>query len=167
MKPNPILSGAMLAVTGACALAFPSCALAGRATNQMPVSVNPISGCTVSAEPLYFYLLVPANINVDSTTSISVNCPPNTAYTVDIDDGLYPNGSNRRVFNSGANDYATYQVYKDPPRSQVWGRGNLKNVSGNSGTTGASLLTVYGRLSASKSMKAGSYNDTLTITVTF
>ena len=160
-------SGAGLTMAGACALVASPCAAAGRATNQFQASVSPISSCTVSAAPLAFFIPVPTNLNVDSTTTITVKCPPQTAFTVDIDTGLYSNGINRRVFNAGYNAYINYDVYKDPPRSAVWGTGGAKNVAGNSGLTGVSVMTVYGRVAAVKSLQSGSYNDTLTVTVTF
>ena len=156
-----------LTMASACALAAPPCAAAGRATNQFRVSVNPISSCTVSAAPLIFLIPVPTNTNVDSTSTITIKCPPNTAYTIDIDKGLYNNGINRRVFNAGYNAYINYDVYKDPPRSAVWGTGGARNVAGNSGATGISLTTVYGRVNSVKTLKSGSYRDTLTVTVTF
>ena len=156
-----------LTMAGACALAASPCVAAGRATNQFRVSVNPISSCTISAAPLIFLIPVPTNTNVDSTSTITIKCPPNTAYTVDIDKGLYNNGLNRRVYNAGYNAYINYDVYKDPPRSAVWGTGGTKNVGGNSGLTGIALLTVYGRVNSVKTLKSGSYRDTLTVTVTF
>ena len=156
-----------LTMASACALAASPCAAAGRATNQFKASVNPISSCTVSATPLAFFIPVPTNLNVDSTSTITIKCPPRIAFTVDIDTGLYHNGINRRVFNSGNNAYINYDVYKDPPRSAVWGTGGAKNVAGNSGLTGISLMTVYGRVASVKTLKSGSYRDTLTVTVTF
>lgn len=154
-------------MVGACALATPACAASGRATYQIRASVNPIGGCTVAATPLIFLIPVPTNTNVDSTSTISVKCAPNTAFTVDIDTGLYPNGINRRVFNAAANAFINYDVYKDPPRSAVWGTGGARNVAGNSGLTGVSLMTVYGRVASVKTLKAGGYKDTLTVTITF
>ena len=159
--------GAGLTMAGACALAASPCAAAGRATNQFRVSVNPIASCTVSAAPLIFLIPVPTNINVDSTSTITVKCPRNTAFTIDIDTGLNSNGINRRVYNAGFNAYINYDVYKDPPRSAVWGTGGAKNVAGNSGLTGTVLIPVYGRVASVKTLKSGSYRDTLTITVTF
>ena len=165
MKRWRLWAGLTMACT--CALAASPCAAAGRATNQFRVSVNPISSCTVSATPLIFLIPVPTNINVDSTSTISVKCPPNTAFTIDIDTGLYSNGINRRVYNAGYNAYINYDVYKDPPRSAVWGTGGARNVAGNSGVTGIVLRTVYGRVASVKTLKSGSYNDTLTVTITF
>jgi spore coat protein U-like protein len=155
----------MLAVGAFALAAVPSAARTS--TLQMPVSVRVTNACTIFAAPLVFNVPVPLNANVDSTSSITVRCLPNVAYTIDIDDGQQPNGGNRRVLNAAANDTLVYQVYKDPPHSQVWGRGNLKQVTGNTGVTGTVVHVVYGRLSAKASMKAGSYRDLLTITMNF
>ena len=159
--------GAVLGLAGAFACSASPCFAAGRATVQIRASVNPIGGCAVAATPLIFMIPVPTNTNVDSTSTITIKCAPNTAFTVDINTGLYPNGINRRVFNAAANAYINYDVYKDPPRSAVWGTGGARNVGGNSGPTGTSLLTVYGRVASVKTLKAGGYNDTLTVTITF
>ena len=159
--------GAGLTMAGAVALAASPCVAAGRATSQVRVSVNPVSSCTVSAAPLIFLIPLPTNLNVDATSTITVKCPRNTAFTIDIDKGLYNNGINRRVYNAGYNAYINYDVYKDPPRSAVWGTGGTKNVAGNSGLTGIALIPVYGRVASVKTLKSGSYRDTLTVTVTF
>ena len=164
---NRRLIAAMAAMAGACALFAGPCYAAGKATYQMPVSVNPISGCTVSAAPLVFFIPVPTNTNVDATTVITIKCAPLTAFTVDIDQGLHPLGINRRVYNATNNAYINYDVYKDPPRSAVWGTGAARNVAGNSGLLGISLMPVYGRVASVKTLKAGGYNDTLTVTLSF
>jgi spore coat protein U-like protein len=104
---------------------------------------------------------------VDSATTVPIACTPNIPFTLDIDQGLYDNGINRRVFNASANAFINYDVYKDPPRSQVWGTGGAKNVTGNSGATGIVVLPVYGRLASSARLKAGNYRGTLTETIGF
>jgi len=142
-------------------------ASAGRATYTMPATATIVNGCTLEALPLIFNVPTPTNANVDSSTSVTVTCTPNIAFTLDIDTGLYGNGINRRVYNATANAYINYDVYKDPPRSQVWGTGGAKNVSGNSGVTGIVVVPVYGRLASSAKLKAGNYNDTLTVTISF
>ena len=157
----------LLAASGALAVVASPCAAAGRATNQFKVSVRPTGNCTVSAAPLIFMIPAPTNTNVDSTTTITVKCPPNTAFTIDIDTGLHANGINRRVYNASNNAYINYDVYKDPPRSAVWGTGGAKNYAGNSGLLGIALVPVYGRVASVKTLQAGGYNDTLTVTVTF
>lgn len=155
-----------MVLAGAFALS-PAPALAGKATYTMPVSINVVAGCTVSAAPLIFMMPLPANTTYDSTSTITVVCTRNLPYTIDLDNGLYPQGNNRQVFNAGANAYLRYDVYKDPPRSQVWGRGNTRNLAGNSGPTGRVVYPVYGRLTGRSGAPAGNYQDTITVTVNF
>ena len=161
--------GAASVLVGALALSAAPCS-AGKATYTMPVQVNVTNACTVSAVPLIFTIAVPANADVDRTTTITVQCPPNIPYTIDIDEGLWPqggSGAKRRVKHQTINDYMTYDVYKDPPRSQVWGKGNLKQVNGNSGLSGTVIYTVFGRLNGKTTMRAGRYSDLLTVTVNY
>ena len=134
---------------------------------QFLATVRPTNSCTVAAAPLIFSIPVPTNTNVDSSTTITVKCPPNTPFVIDIDNGLYPNGINRRVYNSGYNAYINYDVYKDPPRSSVWGTGSAKNYSGNSGATGTATVPVYGRVASVRTLQSGGYTDRLTVTVSF
>ena len=159
---------APMVLAGALALVATPCAAKGRTTNQFRVTTTVVSGCTVSATPMVFFVPVPANIDVSSTSTLTLRCSPNVAYSIDIDAGLNPQGATgRRVANAAKTQFLTYDIFKDPPHSQVWGRGNLKNVAGNSGATGLAVYTVYGLLNAKSTMTAGGYRDTLTITVTF
>jgi len=166
-----VSTGRMAVALGAAALAFfagtPAFAQ-GQATNTMRVGVRPLAGCRVFATPMVFVVVPPyTNVKADATATINVQCTPNTAYTIEINRGLHNNGINRRMHNPTANDYFQYDVYKDPPRSSVWGTGQAQNVTGNSGATGVNVWTVYGRTEQINRLKAGSYRDTLTITVTF
>ena len=157
----------LVGATGALAFGATPCAASGKATNQFQVSVQPLSSCTVAAAPLIFMIPAPTNANVDSTTTVTVKCPPNTPFTIAIDSGLHFQGINRRVYNATTNSYINYDVYKDPPRSAVWGTGGAKTLAGNSGATGTSVSTVYGRVASVKTLQAGGYTDTLTVTITF
>ncbi|MEO6152452.1 MAG: spore coat U domain-containing protein [Croceibacterium sp.] len=118
---------ALMVLAGAFALIASPCAGKGRATNQFQVTANVISGCTVAATPMVFFVPVPANVDVSSTATLTLKCSPNVAYAIDLDAGLNPQGTtNRRVANAAKTAFLTYDIYKDPPHSQVWGRGNLK-----------------------------------------
>src|SRR5688572_7155261 len=100
----------------------------------MPVSVTVFSGCSLRARPLMFVLpAVVSNNPLDATTTVTVKCTPNTDFTVDIDNGLHNNGINRRMRSAALNAFVAYDVYRDAPRTNVWGTGQLKNVTGNSG----------------------------------
>jgi spore coat protein U-like protein len=160
-----------LAIRGVCALAVMACAVpayAGRTTNTMRTDLTVYSGCSLKTRPLMF--VTPnalVNVVVDSTTTVTVKCTPNTAFTVDIDKGQHPNGINRRMYSAQTNSYIAYDVYRDSPRTNVWGTGQLKNVSGNSGSGAPLDLLIYGRIPLSTKIKAGDYIDTLVVTLNF
>ena len=141
---------------------------ARQTTNTLQARVTVFTGCSLVTRPMTF--VVPnltVSTAVDTTTTLTIKCTPNTNFTVDIDKGLYANGINRRMYSPAANAYVTYDVYRDGPRTNVWGTGQLKNVTGNSGTGAPLTLTLFGRIPASGKIKAGDYADRLVVTVTY
>lgn len=120
--------------------------------------------CTVGASGVAF-----GNYDVFSPTAlngagtVSVACSPATGYSIGLSTG---NGSySQRWLGSGA---ATldYNLYTDASRSVVWGDG----TSGTStvGGSGESVdHPVYGSVPAQQNVTAGSYADTIIVTVTF
>nr|WP_237489140.1 spore coat U domain-containing protein [Tsuneonella aeria] len=135
----------------------------------MRVDLHVYSGCSLKTRPLTF--VVPAgnigNMDLDSTSTVTVKCTPNTAYSVDIDKGLHSNGINRRMRSVETNSFLAYDVYRDRPGGNVWGTGQLKNVTGNSGTGAALDITLYGRIRLPSKIQAGDYKDTLVVTLNF
>ncbi len=120
------------------------------------------------ATPLVFDVPLPTNAKIDSSATITIACPPNTPFVIDIDDGQYGKGNaKRRVKHTNSEDYLDYDIFKVPPKSQVLGKGKLKQLAGNSGPSGTAIYTAYGRLHAKTSMRAGGYFDTLVIQVDF
>lgn len=136
-------------------------------TNTLPVAVRVFAGCSLVTRPLTFDASTATGTNIDATTTITVRCTPNTSFSVDIDKGQYANGINRRMFSPQANAYLTYDVYRDSPRTNVWGTGQLKNVTGNSGSGLPLDILLYGRVTKPNTIKAGDYLDTLVVTLNF
>lgn len=60
----------------------------------------------------------------------------------------------------------TYGLYKDAARSQPWGSAGTQLVTG-SGAGAAQNLPVYGRVLPQSTPPAGSYTDTVVVTVTY
>lgn len=142
-------------------------AQAGQATQTLPVSATVLNSCTVTAQPLVWTVNVPTNADIDITGSVAVRCPPNTAFLVEMDNGLHAAGNNRRVRNVTLNAHIRYGVFKNPARTQAWRTGAAGGLSGNSGATGTTVLPVYARLQSSNNLRAGGYTDTITVTITF
>ena len=156
-----------LSVFAVTATLFAAPAHAGQMTYNMPVQAQVISGCTIATLPLIFNVPAPVNANVDSTSTLTVACTPNTPFIIEMNYGLHANGINRRVRNAAANAYMRYFIYRNAARSQAWGLGPSRDMVGNSGPTGHVVYTVYGRLQSTTSIAAGSYQDTVTVTITF
>jgi spore coat protein U-like protein len=145
-------------------------ALAGTTTNTLPVRLKVTDGCSLQTSDLMFVSQTPIiGLIIDSTATLTVKCTPNTAYTVDIDDGLQPQGNNKRQMVSAGGARIPYNVYFDAARSasRVWGKGTGKNYVGNSGTGATQLIPVYGRVVLAALIPAGGYKDTLVVTLNF
>ena len=146
-------------------------ALAATATNTMPVSVNVINSCTVAATPMSFGAPVAiGGANIDSSSTISLVCTNGATYDVALDLGLNATASQRFMSNGATTPTKIpYNVFSDAARSAAWGSTSGTNtVAGSAGTSGAVVLTAYGRIpSSATSVGAGAYTDTVTVTVTF
>ncbi|MBC7700637.1 spore coat U domain-containing protein, partial [Aquabacterium sp.] len=112
----------------------------------------------------------------DATGAALVTCTNGSTYTVSLDAEVNAGGasvfSNRRMRIGATTDYLGYQLYLDSGRTTIWGDGaNSSSVSPTTGTfTGngsQQSYTVYGRITTGNYVTAGSYTDTVTVTVTY
>lgn len=145
-------------------------ALAGTATNNMPVSVNVLNSCTVAATPMAFGSPTAiGGTDIDTSSTVSLVCTNGAAYDVALDSGLNASGAQRRMSNGATTPvFVPYGIFKDAARSVNWGSAVGATVAGNAGVSGLVSLTAYGRIpSSASSVVAGSYTDTVTVTVTF
>ncbi|HET9976434.1 MAG TPA: spore coat U domain-containing protein [Burkholderiaceae bacterium] len=134
--------------------------------------------CAASATTVAFGTYDPfAPLPRDSTGSVSVNCAAhatalNLAYSVSLAAGGSGNVA-ARTLTSGVHRL-NYQLYTDPMRMVPWGDA----AGGTSKVFGLLLLnlvlpvsdthTVYGRIAAGQTgVGAGSYTDTITVTVSY
>ena len=125
--------------------------------------------CTVSTAPLNFGAYDPVSANAvaprDTTGTVNVYCTAGTFVTVTLDNGLWASGTNRRL---KAVSFLTYEIYKDAARSVIW---NVANT--NTGTSTSNVIpinggfTAYGRIFAGQDVPAGSYSDTILVTVNY
>lgn len=132
------------------------------------VSATVIPKCTVTASPLNFGgsvgLLTSA---VNATTTLGVQCSNGTPYNVGLDGGQNSGGNiNARKMVLGARSIA-YQLYQNAARSTVWGNTVGTNTVAGTGNGNSQSLTVYGQVPAQTTPPAGTYNDTVMVTVTY
>ncbi|KFD20268.1 MULTISPECIES: Csu type fimbrial protein [Tatumella] len=111
------------------------------------------------------------NVDVASTPgagSIVVTCTPGTSISIALDYGLHGGSASERYMkNSDSTATLGYQLYQDAAHSTVWGSGSLAySVASFPDTT--QTYTLYGRLFPVTGLPtAGTYTDTITVTLTY
>ncbi|PKO31254.1 MAG: spore coat protein U [Betaproteobacteria bacterium HGW-Betaproteobacteria-7] len=120
--------------------------------------------CGVSATGVNFGSYdVFSNVNSDGAGSVSVSCDAAASYSIAISSG---NGSYvSRWMASGAHQLA-YNLYREASRSTIWGDGTGGSAVVSGSGTGATH-TVYGRVPSRQNVYAGSYSDSIVVTVTY
>ncbi len=136
-------------------------------TSNMPVQIIITNACNVSAvapTTMDFGTRGLLNANFDATSTITVTCTTGAGYTVALNGGGGGNVNARRMIN-GANNVG-YQLYKESARTTIWGDAGAATVAGTGNGT-AQTLTVYGRVASQTTPPAGTYADSVTVTVTY
>lgn len=173
-RPAAFLAGFPAALLAAPAFAagvllIPQTASAATATDTMAVSATVQTACILTASPLAFGSYNPTSAaNVDATTTISVTCTSGTSYTVGLNAGTTSGAtvSARKMASNGHT--LNYALYQDASRSVNWGNtpGTDTPAAATAGSS-AATVTVYGRIAGSQNTNAGTYTDTVTVTVNY
>lgn len=156
---------------GAALLSFmaPQMAMAGSTSTSMGISATVLSACIVTSNSMGFGNYNPTSATpTDATSTLDVTCTAGTNYSVGLNTGTKAGATVlTRQMTSGANALS-YSLYSDSSRSTNWG--NTPGTDTPAQTTAGvlpSTFTVYGRIPAQQNVQAGSYADTVTITVSY
>ena len=154
------------------AIVFAAPAFAGTSTSNMNVSATVSNNCTISAGALSFgtYDTVSGSA-VDSTATLSVACTEGASSTITLGQGANADTGSTdaaplRRMAAGA-ERLSYSLFQDTGRTTAWGNTAGTGVGYTASSSAASNQTVYGRIAASQDVPAGSYTDTVVVTVTF
>jgi len=167
-----------LAITVAAALPLAIASVpaqAGTATTTFQVTATVVSSCVInSVGALGFGSYDPnATTALTGTSTINVNCTKNAPYTIALDYGIHGGTAANRIMQDAATDPLNYNLYTDSAYSLVWnsacGAGNNcdSGTGAGPGVGNQQTYTVYGQLPAGQNAPAGSYSDTITVTVNF
>jgi spore coat protein U-like protein len=142
---------------------------AASASGSMDMSMTVVDYCEVKTGGTLTFLPSNAwwNSNVDTNGSFQVQCTNGTAYQVGLDNGAHASGGVRRL-NSGS-EYLNYQLFQNVGRTTAWGDTLASTtLQSQMGDGDPQTLNVYGRVpSGQTAPTAGTYTDTITITVTY
>jgi spore coat protein U-like protein len=134
--------------------------------------------CTVSSTALAFGVYTPTlGTPNDSVATVTVTCQALVSllvgYNITISGGNSGNPAARSMPLSGGGGSMNYQVYSDLLRTQVWGDGS----NGTAGVADGYLISVvapyirtyaaYGRIPPLQNARAGSYGDSLLVTISY
>ena len=149
---------------------------AGTGTFNVASSIVVTSVCTYNGTPTlafvsYDPIVANASTPATATGALSVTCPDTLAYSVTANLGSnsgHATGSCAtttcsRAMVSGSN-YLSYDIYTTSAHTTVW---NTTNSIAGTGSGLAQSVNVYGYIPAAEVVPAGTYSDTVTVTVTF
>ncbi len=158
----------------ACSLLLVSAFAYGGTTSQnMSVTASVSNNCTLSTPTFAFGSYDPIGTNastpLDATADLTVTCTQGASTTITMDQGSNADtgstaASPLRRLKTGS-EYLSYNLYTDSGRTTVW---NGTTGASYTGTGSSTSVTVYGRISSGQtSANAGSYSDTVAVTITF
>jgi spore coat protein U-like protein len=132
--------------------------------------------CTFGALAMAFGAYAPLVANLTTplevTGSVKVKCTSGGAYTLTANTGAnaaHASGSCAtaactRAMLTGASSYVSYELYTSAAYTTVW---NATNTLSGTGSGGTQTISIFGYIPAGNANTAGSYTDTVTVTVTF
>ncbi len=154
--------------------------MAGTQTTTFNVTATVPAVCKVSANNLPFGTYTPGSGAVTGNSTIDVNCTNSTPFTVALSEGDSASYTQRYMEDTASGDSADlldYQLYTTSGLTSVWGDGGSSDgtstVAGTGsgmGTPSAVAETVYGQIPDSATNQTaipGSYQDTITVTVSY
>jgi spore coat protein U-like protein len=153
----------------ACFLSFIAPASAATTTANLTVNITITAGCTVTGATLNFGSSSVLASNIDQTTTVGVTCTNAATYNVGMDKGANGASVTARQMKGGASntEFVDYTLYRDSSRTLNWGNTVGTDTLSGTGTGSTQNITVYGRVPAQATGSAGSYTDTVLITVTY
>ena len=131
------------------------------------------AACTISATGVAFGSYDPQSLSPDdSTGTVNVDCKntdpaPNVALSAGLSGSYTP-----RAMTAGSYSLP-YNLYTTTARNIIWGNGTsgtvTQTLSGGTSSGGQRHYAqpVYGRIPAGQNVGAGSYSDTIILTVTW
>jgi len=151
-------------------------AQAGTSTAVLSVSIVITASCTINPATLVFATTSGTSLlttAVNGSSSVSVTCTSGSPYSIAMDNGSNPSGSQRRMI-SGSN-FLSYNLYVDAAHTLAWstatGPGTCTNAGEcylGTGNGSAQSINIYGVVpTTATAAPPGTYTDTVTMTITF
>jgi spore coat protein U-like protein len=172
-KRKSVMTLKHAALLGGLALAagITMAAQAASTTANLNVSASVTDNCSVQAGSLAFGSYDPtSNSDTTAQANLSVTCTYGASAKIMLNQGSNPNSGSTdaaplRQLGNG-NSFIGYYLYQDSGNSTVWGNTSSTGKD-HTGAGTATTITVYGKITAGQNVMAGSYSDTVTVTVSY
>ena len=133
-------------------------------TLAVRVVVQP--ACTVSGGTLDFGNYTSGQATaLNGFVQIAYSACPATQLRFQLDGGANVTTAARRLAN-GSGGFLNYGIFRDSARTQNFGQGVESRLI-TPAASGTGTVSVYGRIAAGQSVAAGTYTDTVVITLDF
>ncbi len=170
--PRTFLALGFAALAALC----PFRAQAATATASLNVSIVITASCSINAATLTFPPTAGTSLvstAVSASTTVSVTCTSGSPYSIAMDNGANASGNQRRMI-SGSN-LLNYGLYVDAAHAFPWSTATSSTsctVSGDcylgTGNGAAQSVSIYGLVpTTATAPAAGTYTDTVTMTITY
>ena len=149
---------------------------AATSTATLTVQITITAACNINASTLDFGSNAGTALlagSLTASTTVSVTCTNGSPYSIGMNNGANASGTQRRMIN-GAN-FISYDLYTDAGHVNAWttASNSATCTSANScalgtGNGSAQSTNIYGVVpSVAVAPAAGSYSDSVTMTVTY
>jgi spore coat protein U-like protein len=183
MHLNKSLRAALTGTAAIAGLCAAQDASAATTTGTLAVSATVVNNCVFTTNPLAFGNYDPAVVNAAGGTALTgngslvVTCTTNDSITVDFDAGGNPAGSSTalvplRQMSDGASDLLGYTLFwpttlvAGTASTTPWGTGTGSSYVFTA-TGVAQTINVWGSVAKGQNVPAGSYADTVNVTVNY
>ena len=124
--------------------------------------------CNLSATAMNFGTLADLTTAQATTNQIAITCTTGAVYAVALNNGMNGGTSpTNRIMVSPSNQKLRYGIFKDAAHVQAWGATTGSNTLTGTGTGVAQNITAYALLPAQGNPSAGTYSDTVVVTINY
>ena len=161
---------ALAAMPATHAQLFPNFRPGTSANAILPITIEIVQSCLVSASDLNFGAY-PSNSPTPARgqTNIELICGAGVTVEVSLDGGTAPGPktTRRKLSQDAGSDRLDYDLYQDPGRTIHWGDRSGVDTLELLSTGAPQTVPVYGEIPAGQRARAGTYSDTITVTLTY
>jgi spore coat protein U-like protein len=139
-------------------------------TGAMPVRIEIVAACTVSAADLDFGVYAsnsPAPVQGQTTIQLLCGAGAVAELMLDAGSGLGGNTSRRSMSKDAGVSRLDYDLFQDPARTIHWGDRSGVDTLEVQSASGSQTVPVYGQIPAGQRAPDGVYGDMITVRVLF